>query len=80
MNGRLLSFGDGHGGIMGGPLLETLDLGKIYGATVAADQVSISLEAGRVHALVGENGAGKSTVIKMDRPSAPNERSPAVAR
>jgi len=50
---------------VGGPLLQTLGLSKNYGATVAAGDVSISLEAGRVHALVGENGAGKSTIIKM---------------
>ena len=50
---------------MSGPLLETLGLNKTYGATVAAYDVNITVEAGRVHALVGENGAGKSTIIKM---------------
>jgi ABC-type sugar transport system ATPase subunit len=48
-----------------GPLLETLELCKTYGATTAAAEVNLRLEAGRVHALIGENGAGKSTVIKM---------------
>jgi len=46
-------------------LLETLGLEKSYGATRAAQDVSLAFEAGRAHALVGENGAGKSTVIKM---------------
>jgi ABC-type sugar transport system ATPase subunit len=46
-------------------LLETLDLNKTYGPTVAAQDIRLALQAGRVHALVGENGAGKSTVIKM---------------
>jgi len=46
-------------------LLETLGLEKSYGATRAAQDVNLAFEAGRVHALVGENGAGKSTVIKM---------------
>ena len=46
-------------------LLETLDLNKTYGPTVAAQDVTITLQPGRVHALIGENGAGKSTVIKM---------------
>jgi ABC-type sugar transport system ATPase subunit len=46
-------------------LLETLGLEKSYGATRAAQDVSLAFQAGRVHALVGENGAGKSTVIKM---------------
>jgi ABC-type sugar transport system ATPase subunit len=48
-----------------GPLLETQGLSKTYGPTIAAHNVSIILQPGRVHALVGENGAGKSTVIKM---------------
>ena len=46
-------------------LLETENLTKNYGATIAAQNVSIKLASGRVHALVGENGAGKSTIIKM---------------
>lgn len=46
-------------------MLETLDLNKTYGPTVAALNVNITLQPGRVHALIGENGAGKSTVIKM---------------
>jgi ABC-type sugar transport system ATPase subunit len=45
--------------------LETLGLEKSYGATRAAEDVSLAFEAGKAHALVGENGAGKSTVIKM---------------
>ncbi len=50
---------------MSSALLETLGLEKSYGATRAAQDVSLAFEAGKVHALVGENGAGKSTVIKM---------------
>jgi ribose transport system ATP-binding protein len=38
---------------------------KAYGATVALDDVSFSIEAGTVHALLGENGAGKSTIVKL---------------
>ncbi len=49
----------------GEPLLETLGLTKHYGATFAADDVSLQLFGGSVHALIGENGAGKSTVVKM---------------
>jgi len=41
------------------------DLAKSYGETQAVDRVSIALEPGRVHALVGENGAGKSTTLRM---------------
>jgi ribose transport system ATP-binding protein len=38
---------------------------KIYGATVALDGASLTVAAGTVHALLGENGAGKSTMVKI---------------
>ena len=34
-------------------------------ATRALDDVSVAIEAGSVHAFVGENGAGKSTLGKI---------------
>jgi ABC-type sugar transport system ATPase subunit len=36
-----------------------------YGATLALDRVDLELAPGRVHAVVGENGAGKSTAAKI---------------
>lgn len=38
---------------------------KVYGATMAVDDASFSIAAGSVHALLGENGAGKSTIVKL---------------
>ncbi len=38
---------------------------KAYGATVAVNDVSFSIATGSVHALLGENGAGKSTIVRL---------------
>ena len=38
---------------------------KTYGATMALNEASFSVAPGDVHALLGENGAGKSTVVKL---------------
>ena len=47
------------------PLLELRDLCKSFGETFAVDHVSLTSERGQILALLGENGAGKSTVIKL---------------
>jgi ribose transport system ATP-binding protein len=40
-------------------------LRKSFGATLAVDDVSFAIERGTAHALLGENGAGKSTIVKL---------------
>ena len=51
--------------LSGVPLLELRDVTKAFGATIALRDINLKLEAGRFHALLGENGAGKSTIIKI---------------
>ena len=45
-------------------LLEVRHVTKLYPGVVALDDVSFDVEQGEILALIGENGAGKSTVIK----------------
>ena len=45
--------------------IETRDLSKNYGAVRAVNRLNIKVERGELFALLGVNGAGKSTAIKM---------------
>ena len=47
------------------PLLRATDIAKSHAGVHALRGVSFELRAGEVHALVGENGAGKSTFIRI---------------
>lgn len=46
-------------------ILECKGLTKRYGARTALDDISLSLESGRIIGLLGPNGSGKSTLIKL---------------
>jgi len=46
-------------------LLTVRNLGKSFGAVVAARDVGFTLERGEMLAMIGPNGAGKSTVFNM---------------
>src|SRR6186713_907195 len=45
--------------------LELTDLSKSYPAVKANDRVNLRVKPGEIHAVLGENGAGKSTMMKM---------------
>lgn len=61
--------GDGEPGLAQSQRGETVfrcaDLAKSYGTVTAVHNVGFSVAAGEVVCLIGDNGAGKSTVIKM---------------
>ena len=46
-------------------LLEMRNIVKTYGNVVANNKVNINLNKGEILAVVGENGAGKSTIMKI---------------
>jgi general nucleoside transport system ATP-binding protein len=46
-------------------MLELRNITKTFGSIVANNDVSIKIEKGTIHAIVGENGAGKSTVMRI---------------
>jgi len=46
-------------------ILETHKLTKIYGKRVVVDSLSLQVERGDIFGFLGQNGAGKSTTIRM---------------
>ena len=48
-----------------GVILEVKNLSKRFGGLQALDSVDLTVREGEVHAVVGENGAGKSTMMKI---------------
>ncbi len=48
-----------------GTILEMRNITKIFPGVKALDNVNFEVEAGEIHALVGENGAGKSTLMNV---------------
>ncbi|MCO7238369.1 ATP-binding cassette domain-containing protein [Aeromicrobium sp. CnD17-E] len=53
------------GAAPGTPLIEVVDIGKRYGSIIALSDVTTSVKAGEVTCVLGDNGAGKSTFIKI---------------
>ncbi len=50
---------------MGNPILKTEKLTKRFPGMIANDSISLELYEGEITAIIGENGAGKSTFCKM---------------
>lgn len=46
-------------------VIETKQLTKSYGALTALDHVDLHVQAGSIYGLIGDNGAGKSTFLKL---------------
>lgn len=46
-------------------MLELRDITKRFGDVLANDRVNIVVKPGTIHAIVGENGAGKSTALRI---------------
>jgi ribose transport system ATP-binding protein len=47
------------------PLFRVEGVSKRYGGVRALEKADLAVEAGQIHAILGENGAGKSTLIKI---------------
>ena len=67
-----------------GPLLAVKEVSKRFGGVHALENVSMALYPGEVVALAGDNGAGKSTMIKAPIrvpttvPEPPNRLAPPI--
>jgi general nucleoside transport system ATP-binding protein len=46
-------------------MIELRNISKRFGRVQANDRINISVEPGTIHAIVGENGAGKSTAMRI---------------
>jgi simple sugar transport system ATP-binding protein len=46
-------------------MIELRNISKRFGAVLANDQINIKVAPGTIHAIVGENGAGKSTAMRI---------------
>src|SRR5262245_468511 len=49
----------------GAPALSAMDLSKRYGRVAALDRLTLDVRAGEVFGLLGPNGSGKTTFMRM---------------
>ena len=46
-------------------ILEAHDLTKKYRHTVALDHIDLQIEKGKIYGFIGQNGAGKTTFLRL---------------
>src|SRR5947207_321249 len=46
-------------------IIEMRGITKRFGGVIANNNINLSIPAGTIHSIVGENGAGKSTIMKI---------------
>ncbi|MDU1042827.1 MAG: ATP-binding cassette domain-containing protein, partial [Clostridiales bacterium] len=46
-------------------IIETKNLTKVYGEQKVVNSVNLHMEKGSIYGLLGRNGAGKTTIMKM---------------
>lgn len=47
------------------PIVETRDLTRRYGATLALNHLNLSIPQGAIYGFIGPNGAGKTTTMRI---------------
>jgi ABC-2 type transport system ATP-binding protein len=50
--------------VLSSPVVRVTAIRKAYGSTIAVDDISFDVEAGRIFGLIGPNGAGKTTTME----------------
>lgn len=64
-NAKLRCYNEADNGLGGIVLIEVSHLSKRYGRHVAVDDISFSIEPGKIYGFLGPNGAGKSTTMNI---------------
>lgn len=61
----IISLRERYGTQMSEILLQAKQISKHFGGVTALDRVDLTIKKGEIHCLMGENGCGKSTLIKI---------------